>query len=171
MCLTTKAVPKSAARLRRSLRASNVENWFCHRVQRKKNESIQRRSPASGRTELNACADAQKMHASVSACETFESAANPEEGQLPKTPARPRTKSASSIEASISVMRGGTTNVIAPPLAPTRTPPSSAAVKKSVGNTTLIRRARLAVRRFKNHFLSRKPFKGLRSSAERSVPF
>ena len=146
MCLTTKAVPKSAARLRSKRRASNAENWFCQSVQRKKNESIHRRSPASGSTELNACADAKNNAASVSACETFASAGRLEESQRPNSIARPRTKSARSIEASTSVMSGGGTNASAPPSTPTRTPPSSAVVRNSVGSSTSIRSARFLVR-------------------------
>src|ERR687890_2395330 len=170
MCLTTKAVPKSAERLRSRRRASNEENWFCQSVQRKKNESIQRRSPASGSTELNACADAKKSDASVSACETFSRAVSSEESQRPSSIARPRTKSARSIEASISVTSGGGRNASAPPSAPTRTPPASAAVRKSVGSSRCTRSARFVERRGQKNLLSRETLRGVRGSALRSLP-
>src|SRR6185369_1658607 len=71
--LRTKAVPNKTVRLRKSLRASNEENWLFQSVQRKKNENSQWNKPRSGKTELKACAEAKKMVTNIQMCATFVS--------------------------------------------------------------------------------------------------
>src|SRR5687767_3785485 len=135
MCLRTKAVPKSTTRLRNRRRASKDENWLFQRVQRKKNEKSQCNKPRSGRTELNACADAKKRVSRSQMWLTFRSGGWSAAIQERNSIKPPRTNSSIRSTARTSVISGGGKKINARSSALTRKPPRSATVRKISGKT------------------------------------